>query len=82
MGLSSQENADAKRLLDRIAAMLTRLGQRVYSAQEEPVGYGQRRTIPIPIAIPTPIGTAKRKKPECQQSGARDGIPTARDPSR
>ena len=37
-------------------------------------------TIPIPIAIPIPIGTATRKKPERQQSGARDGVPTARDP--
>lgn len=38
--LSSQENADAKKLLDRIVAMLTRLGKRGYSVQEEPVGYG------------------------------------------
>ncbi|MGE5550362.1 MAG: four helix bundle protein [Bacteroidota bacterium] len=37
--LSSQENADAKKLLDRIVAMLTKLGQRGYSVQEETIGY-------------------------------------------
>ena len=38
--LSAAENADAKRLLDRIVAMLTRLGQRGYSVREAPNGYG------------------------------------------
>jgi four helix bundle protein len=32
--ISSAENADAKKLLDRIVAMLTKLGQRGYSVQE------------------------------------------------
>ena len=32
--LSAAENADAKRLLDRIVAMLTKLGQRGYSVRE------------------------------------------------
>jgi len=38
--LSAAENAEAKKLLDRIVAMLTRLGGRGYSAREEPRGYG------------------------------------------
>jgi len=34
--LSSQENTEAKKLLDRIVAMLTKLGQRGYSIREAP----------------------------------------------
>jgi hypothetical protein len=34
--LSPAENANAKKLLDRIGAMLTRLGQRGYSVREVP----------------------------------------------
>ena len=37
--LSADENADAKRLLDRIVAMLTKLGRRGYSVQEKSVEY-------------------------------------------
>jgi four helix bundle protein len=37
--LSPQENADAKKLLDRIVAMLTKLGQRGYSTREEAERY-------------------------------------------
>jgi four helix bundle protein len=37
--LSRVENADAKRLLDRIVAMLTKLGQRGYSVREAPNRY-------------------------------------------
>ena len=33
--MSSAENADSKKLLDRIVAMLTKLGQRGYSVREE-----------------------------------------------
>lgn len=33
--ISSQENADAKKLLERIVAMLTKLGKRGYFVQEE-----------------------------------------------
>lgn len=44
--LSSQENADAKKLLERIVAMLTKLGRRGYSVHEEQVGYGKRRNDP------------------------------------
>ena len=39
-GLSQAENDEGKKLLDRIVAMLTRLGRRCYSAQEEPLRYG------------------------------------------
>jgi len=38
--LSPAENSDAKRLLDRIVAMLTKLGQRGYTVKEELNGYG------------------------------------------
>lgn len=38
--LSPEENMGAKRLLDRIVAMLTKLGRRGYSVQEEVAEYG------------------------------------------
>ncbi len=37
--LSAAENTEAKRLLDRIVAMLTKLGQRGYTVHEEAPGY-------------------------------------------
>jgi len=37
--LSSRDNADAKRLLDRIVAMLTKLGNRGYALREKAVKY-------------------------------------------
>ena len=37
--LSSAENVNSKKLLDRIVAMLTKLGQRGYSIREEPDTY-------------------------------------------
>ncbi len=39
--ISSTENADAKKLLDRIVAMLTKLGQRGYSVQESSSEYSE-----------------------------------------
>ena len=39
--MSAEENAKAKTLLDRIVAMLTKLGQRGYSIQEDGAKYGQ-----------------------------------------
>ena len=39
--LSPAENADAKKLLDRIVAMLTKLGHRGYSVGEAPNKYGR-----------------------------------------
>jgi four helix bundle protein len=38
-GLSTEENARAKAVLDRIVAMLTRLGRRGYAIREEPAEY-------------------------------------------
>jgi len=65
--LSAPENAEAKILLDRIVAMLTKLGQRGYSIQEEPGSFVTdnisgnsedssycAKPIPIPIPIPIP----------------------------
>jgi four helix bundle protein len=41
--LSAQENAEAKKLLDRIVAMLTKLGQRGYSVREESGKYSTNK---------------------------------------
>ena len=38
--LSPRDNADAKRLLDRIVAMLTKLGNRGYAVRERAAEYG------------------------------------------
>jgi hypothetical protein len=37
--LSPEENAEAKEVLDRIVAMLTKLGRRGYTVREEPAEY-------------------------------------------
>ena len=42
-GLSSADNAEAKKLLDRIVAMLTKLGQRGYSIGDEQAEYSLDR---------------------------------------
>ena len=42
--LSEAENADAKRLLDRIVAMLTKLGRRGYTVREGSNGYDSDKT--------------------------------------
>jgi len=42
-GLTQTENAHSKKLLDRIAAMLTKLGQGGYSVREEPDTYDRER---------------------------------------
>ena len=44
-------------LRDRIVAMLKKLGQRGYAVRKST----QRKSIPIPIAIPTPMGTEKKQ---------------------
>ena len=41
--LSAEENAGAKRLLDRIVAMLTKLGQRGYCIRETEADYGTEK---------------------------------------
>jgi four helix bundle protein len=58
-GLSSEENAKAKAVLDRIVAMLTRLGRRGYAIREEPAAYAAQ-SMPIPIPTPTPNGAEPR----------------------
>jgi four helix bundle protein len=42
-GLASADNAEAKKILDRIVAMLTKLGQRGYSIGDEQALYSQDR---------------------------------------
>jgi hypothetical protein len=37
--MSAEENRNAKEMLDRIVAMLTRLGRRGYAVREEPAEY-------------------------------------------
>jgi four helix bundle protein len=44
--MSAQDNANAKALLDRIVAMLTKLGQRGYSVHETPSDQGADRIDP------------------------------------
>ena len=41
--ITPEENTEAKRLLDRIVAMLTRLGQRGYSVREEASEYVEEK---------------------------------------
>jgi four helix bundle protein len=41
--MSAEENAKAKAVLDRIVAMLTKLGRRGYSVREESAEYGAER---------------------------------------
>ena len=42
--LDAKKNSEAKQMLDRIVAMLTKLGRRGYSVEEEPAGYGKKKT--------------------------------------
>ncbi len=46
--LSTDENARAKAVLDRIVAMLTKLGRRGYTVAEDPAGYGETGIDPDP----------------------------------
>jgi hypothetical protein len=52
--ITSEENEKAKALLDRIVAMLTKLGQRGYAVCEEPGEYRTKESTSIPIPTPTP----------------------------
>ena len=40
--LSAEENVKGKSMLDRVVAMLTKLGRRGYTVQEAPASYGCR----------------------------------------
>ncbi len=46
--MSAADNEKGKTLLDRIVAMLTKLGHRGYAIREEPGEYECRRSIPTP----------------------------------
>ena len=59
--LSLAENIEAKKLLDRIVAMLTRLGQRGYSLREVHNGYGRGEVISDP-------DSDTDSDPECSQA--------------
>lgn len=52
--LSAEENAEAKIVLDRIVAMLTRLGRRGYTVSEEPAEYATARIDPDADSDPAP----------------------------
>ncbi|CAB5134210.1 four helix bundle protein [Olavius algarvensis associated proteobacterium Delta 3] len=41
--LAAEKNNEAKHMIDRIVAMLTKLGQRGYSTREELSGYGANK---------------------------------------
>jgi hypothetical protein len=56
--LSPEENAEAKKLPDRIVAMLTRLGQRGYSVRESPSGYDMDKVASDPDPDPESNRTA------------------------
>ena len=60
--MSAAENEKAKALLDRIVAMLTRLGQRGYAIREEPGAYGMQEI--DPDTDTDPDGDGDRNKPE------------------
>jgi hypothetical protein len=58
--LPAEENRNRKALLDRIVAMLTKLGQRGYAVHEGPVGYATGID-PDPDSDPDPDGDDGQK---------------------
>jgi four helix bundle protein len=64
--MTAEENEKTKALLDRIVAMLTKLGQRGYAVHEEPATYGASRIDPEPDTDPDPDGktTQSGRQPE------------------
>ena len=65
--MPAEENAKAKALLDRIVAMLTKLGQRGYAVHEEPVDY---RVNPNDTDTDSDPDTDGSKPPGDRQQGA------------
>jgi len=57
--LSPEQNAQAKMLLERIVAMLTKLGQRGYAIHEEPGEYREDRNDTDSDTDPDPEGNRK-----------------------
>ena len=64
--MTAEENEKTKALLDRIVAMLTKLGQRGYAVHEESADYGTGGIDPDTNTDPDPDGTRRqrRRQPE------------------
>ena len=64
--MTAEENEKAKALLDRIVAMLTKLGQRGYAVHEESAEYGANGIDPDTDTDPDPDGNRRqrRRQPE------------------
>ncbi|HSA00188.1 MAG TPA: hypothetical protein P5055_05560, partial [Candidatus Paceibacterota bacterium] len=73
--LTPEQNAQAKILLDRIVAMLTKLGQRGYTIHEEPGEYRAGRNDTDTDTDPDSDG---KMKPENSQSAAPNATPPHR----
>jgi four helix bundle protein len=67
--MSAEENAKAKALLDRIVAMLTKLGQRGYSVQEEPDAYRTGRNDADSDTDPDTDGNTEHQKRRQENPG-------------
>ena len=65
--MPAEDNANAKALLDRIVAMLTKLGQRGYAVHDAPSGHGVDRIDTDSDADPDTDGG---KEPKDRQQGA------------
>jgi len=61
--ISAEENEMAKALLDRIVAMLTKLGQRGYAVHEEPGVYRTERVDPDTDTDPDSDEDRKKREP-------------------
>ena len=69
--MTAEENEKAKALLDRIVAMLTKLGQRGYAVHEESAVYGASGVDPDTDTDADPDGKTRRdrRQPEGPGSG-------------
>jgi len=67
--LSAKENAETKALLDRIVAMLTKLGQRGYAVHEEPRAYRVDLVDTDSDTDPDADGNAKQEKSQPEGPG-------------
>lgn len=78
--MTADQSAKAKALLDRIVAMLTKLGQRGYSVNEEKGAHQTGRTHPDTNTDPDADGNERRR--ECQPEGPGDSQGFVPDPQR
>ena len=58
----AEENGKTKALLDRIVAILTKLGQRGYAVHEESAEYGTSGIDPDPDTDSDPDGTRRQRR--------------------